>query len=925
MDSRVTDAAPQGPLGPFVGRARELKWLSDAVGSTLAGRGALVLVAGEPGIGKTRLAAELAQRAIERDVVVCWGRCWESAGAPAFWPWMQVVRACLQGASPDERRADLGRAAADIARVIPEAATDQPPPQSLGLRPEEERFRFFDGLTLFLKATSRRRPLLLVFDDLQWADPPSLLLLEFVARELGDTPLMVAATYRDTDLHAAHPLRTTLGALVRATECTHATLSGFDGEEIQRYVGMVAGQPPSARLVTALERHTEGNPFFLREVVQLLAAAAERPIAHIDERELDRLGLPSGVRDAISRRLEPLPHLCRALLSVAAVIGREFDLERLAAVSRADRPNDARSAAELHAALEPALERGLLLDGERLAFAHALIRETLYAETPPARRAALHRRVADTLEATYGKRDTHAAEIAHHFAAAGASADAARYARRAGHHAMAHFAYEAAVHAYRAALEQLPAAAEPERCDLLLALGEAEIRAGEPTAARETSFRAAELGRQLGLGDHLASAALGFGWHFDAGVIDHQRIALLKEALDILDPGDGVLRAKVMARLAVAIYFVPDSYASRAALSAEAVRMARGLGDAATLAFVINARLYALWVPADTGARLELARELLQLAERCGDDELTLQSRHWLVMDLIECGQIDAGLRHVEAHAALASRLRQPLYLWFAAMWRATLAVMQGRFADAEVDIPRAYELGARAEPANAEQTAMTQMFFLRLEQGRVGELVAGAEAWRVEGAFDAAQACGRALLFAEAERPEAMQEELDYLRRLGLQNIPRDAGWLTALAALAMALARFPDAALAREVHDLLLPFRTRIALAGMLSSCYAAISHHLGVLAGMLSDWTAAEAHFRDALATHQRLGARPLIARTQHEWAAMLVARDAPGDRDHADELLERAIDTARELGMDALRDRAAALRAAIATGAATPYGP
>ena len=920
---------------PFVGRGQELALLQAALREAIDGCGNLVLLTGESGVGKTRMASEFAAGARAGGATVLWGRCWEAGGAPPFWPWIQVVRAYLEQHAPEVARADLGRSVFDIARIVPEVATVTGQAeaistgQSLAITPEHERFRIFDALTSFLKVASRRQPIVLILDDLQWADEPTLLLLEFLVREVGNCALLTLAMYRDGDATTSGALQNTLGGLIRDPRCQRMVLGGLMITDIALYVQGTLGRRPSATLVTALAERTEGNPFFLREVVQWLAA--EGLLDETNSAAWDVV-LPTGVRQAITRRLAPLPPTCRHLLGLASVIGREFDLDVLHVLASHHDVGDHPSPIEsMLAALQPARSAGLIQEvsasGRRWTFAHTLIRETIYSEITTTRRHTLHGRIAHVLETFYANDlEAHLSELAYHFVASGPGpGDQARaflYARWAGDRALQHCAYEEAVRWYQRA-RALHAAQlawnDQIRCELLLALGEAQMRAGDTVGARERALEAAEVARRLGLREHFARAALGFGWWFRIGVVDAECIALLTEALGQLEDGDSPLKSRLLARLAAALYWLPGSHQRRDEVSAEAVAMARRLPDPEALAFALNARLYALWVPGDAELRLNVSRELLRLAESADDRELALQSRHWVVTDLLELGQIESAEREIAAHARLAEELRQPLYLWFASVWRAMRALLQGRFDHAESLAATALEIGLRAEPENAEPVYSALMFWLRREQGRMEEMVEAIRAYAAQHP-DLARTfgCALALMYAELERKTDAEREFQALVTFGFANLQRveAVNWQMALAAAAEACGYLDDPH-AVDLYPLLLPFARRNILAGMANVCFGSGSRYLGLLATTLRRWPEAEQHFDDALAMHAELRSPPLIARTQHDYARMLIARDAPTDRARALALLDSAVATARALGMRALVEKSLALQAAVAT--------
>ena len=315
--------------GVFVGRQREMGELKAALEDALSGRGRLVTLVGEPGIGKTRTALELATYAGLRQAQVLWGRCYEGEGAPPYWPWVQAIRSYVRDVDPEQLRSEMGAGAADIAEIVSDVREQLPgldvPPQ---LEPEQARFRLFDSITAFLKSAGQRKPLVLVLDDLHWADHPSLLLLEFVARELASARVLIIGTYRDMELSRQHPLSATLGELTRERIFQRVLLRGLDQEDVGRFVELVSGVNPPSGMVEAVHRQTEGNPLFVTEVVRLLVQEGDL-VQDSSGRESWSVRIPEGVREVIGRRLDRLSERCNETLTIASVIGREFTLEPL--------------------------------------------------------------------------------------------------------------------------------------------------------------------------------------------------------------------------------------------------------------------------------------------------------------------------------------------------------------------------------------------------------------------------------------------------------------------------------------------------------------------------------------------------------------------------------------------------------------------
>jgi DNA-binding winged helix-turn-helix (wHTH) protein len=652
----------------FVGREAALGRLGDALDAAVAGSGRIVLLVGEPGIGKTRTADEVTRLAQERGARVHVGRCFEGEGAPAFWPWLQILRDCVQALPTPQLEEDLGVDAAALAQLIPELRGRLPNlPAGDGSEGEQARFRLFDGITGFLLRMARREPLLLILDDLHWSDDATLRLFEFLAAELREAPVLLLGTYRDVEVRREHPLSRLLGALARQPDCERVALHGLGADEVARLVEAVAGQAPSPALVAAVCDMTEGNPFFIHELVRLLADQGRLSEAQ-DERTWS-LALPQSVRDAVGRRLDALSGECNVLLRIAAVLGREFGLKTLESVSglRSD---------ELLEQLGEALDARVLVEPDggfgRYAFSHALVRQTLYDELRAPQRIALHRRVGEALEVAWGARaDAPLAELAHHFfeAAPGAGVDKALdYAVRAARRAHELLAYEESARLYGLALDVLDLELPPDelrRCELLLALGDERAIAGVTERARESFERAAELARRLGRVDLFGLAAMGYRGFGEMGnPAEPLALALLADALESLGDDHPAIRARLLSRLTG----TPPhslSMANRERLSEEALGLARKTGDPTALKDALGARLWASLGPDHVPRRLELARELLDLAVRLDDPRIALDGYESLFGAHLILGDMPAADRalalHVELHPRQPRGLRRSL------------------------------------------------------------------------------------------------------------------------------------------------------------------------------------------------------------------------------------------------------------------------
>ena len=905
----AAEPAVETPRSAFVGRERELAELVGGLDHAFAGRGGLFLLVGEPGIGKSRLAEELIAQARARGARVLVGRCWEAGGAPAYWPWVQSLRPYLRDTDADSLRSQLRGGAADMARLFPELrdllADLAPAPQ---LESAGARFQLFDSMTAFLKSAAAARPLVLVLDDLHAADEPSLLLLQFVARELGKSRLLIVGAYRDVDPTLSHPLTTTLTELAREPVTRTLALVGLGEADVARFIELAAPGASAAELGPAVHAETEGNPLFVGEIVRLIAS--ERGLR---EPAMTPLAIPESVREVIGRRLRHLSDDCNRLLAQASALGREFDLDALARVSGLSRG----AILEL---LDEGVEARVVTEVPgvigRMRFAHALIRDAAYLRLSRSRRVQLHRQVGEALEALYSSDlDAHLAELAHHFyksAAGGNGQKAVDYARQAGARAVALLAYEEAVRLYEMALEALGsvgAATAQLRCELLLALADAQGRAGDGLAARSTFLRAADLARSAGLPEMLAEAAVGYGGRFlwAHALADEQLVPLLEDGLSAVGEADSVLRVQLLARLAAALRHGP-SRERRERISEEAIQTARRIGDPATLAYALAAAECALHAPHNAHTRLAKGDEIVSLVAGTGDRERLFDGHEHSFWAAWELGDPDRRAVELASMTRVAEELRQPAQLWMLATAEATLAVSQGRFAEAPELIERAAAIGENVLAWHAAAARKMQLFLLRREQGRLDGLVREVRNHGDEFPSPLVHRAILAHIYARLERTEEAQALLNELTSRDLSNWHVDEEWLVSICLLAETCAILGDTRPAAPLYELLLPYGPLNTVA-VPELALGSTSQALGILATLLGRFDNAARHFEEALQMNERMGARPWLAHTQEDHARMLLRRNDQGDRERAEKLLSRAQATYQELGMqgDAAKQR------------------
>ena len=919
------DGAGQRPHdAAFIGRERELRAIGRLLARALSGTSATVAIAGEPGIGKSHTAEVVARWAGERGMQVLWGRCNEEPGAPPHWPWLQLVRGWLQSHDDEALRRVLGAAAAPLAEIVPEVAARLPGCEPLPAIADatQARFRLFEAISGFWRRAATEQPLLLVLDNLHWADASSLRLLEFLAPDLAASPVLLLVTYRDAELSRQHPLSNTLGELSRLHGFERLRLGGLGLDETALMMALAGGASVAPALVETIHQQTEGNPLFVAEMTRLLLqegvlGAGPRGVAPARDGVMPPR-IPEGIKEVIGRRLNRLAPQTNLVLGGAAIIGRAFDASLL------PRLLDDLDEEACAGALEEALQAGViecLAEPGRYHFAHALFRETLYEEVGPPRRSRLHLKVVQALEDAHGEQlARHLPALAHHAWAALPGGDAARaadYARLAGEQAGRLFAHEEAARYYRLALQAVDAAprADPSlRCQLFNAVGEAHSRAGEYLAAQQAFEQAFRLARQTGSAAETARAALGYetaSWC--PGMPGVAAARLLREALDAAGTEDLALLARLLSALGRALVFSGEE-AQALKVYQQALAMARRSGQPLTLAATLVATLTARWQHERVAERIANAAEAVALAQAAGDRSLVLEASAWRMFDSFELGDLASWRRQIADYERGAEEFREPFLRYVAASSRTMHALFEGRFEEAERLAQCTLRIGDRMPGLDAAGVYGVQMFTLRREQGRlaeVGPLVRHfvqtnpqATVWRP----------GLALIYAELGQLAAAREQFELLAADDFRGLARDGAWLASIAYLAQVCAALADAPRAQVLHGLLLPYAGGNLLAGTSIACLGAADTLLGLLCTTLRQWAEAERHFVAAMAQNADQGARPALARTRVHYAAMLLARAGGADRALAASLLDDAAREAQALGMGALAAQIVAIRPA-----------
>jgi class 3 adenylate cyclase/tetratricopeptide (TPR) repeat protein len=908
--SRTTPFRAKAPgEAPLIGRDGLLSTLTDILEAVVTHRRPeYVTLSGDPGVGKSRLVREFAAgiSRLRPNLAVRYGRCLPYGHGVTFWALGEIVKAHCGIHESDSPESAGQRLTAALDSLVADdrerewmRARIRPLIGASGASPmvEAEPIETFAAWRRFLEVIAADRPLLLVIEDLHWANAGLLEFLAYLAESVHDLPLLGVATCRAEGNRHGWERRSGTVAL---------PLEPLEHHDIELLIdGVLGGRPLRRDMRTAISKRAGGNPLFTEELVRM---AVERSSAGSgSEAELNEQStlVPDTVQAVMSSRLDTLSDAERLVLHDAAVIGERFWVGAVARLADAD-PEAVRPVLEDLAArgFIRTKPQSVVRNEEEFVFWHILLRDVAYQRLPRSARAVKHRAAASWIEEMAGNRaGDHAEMLASHFSAALSLSqsipgvpvqqlhnDAARalsYTVEAAERATRLHAHgEAARHYAQAvrALDLLDPIDAGRRCELIVARGEAERRAGRVEDAKRTLCQGAELAMDLDASVMLARAALAFGGpSVRMGQLDRRVVALLDAALSRLGDDAPALRARVLARLAMELYFGGPP-AQRDALIAEAMACARRAGDPAALAFVLGASHWTLWGPENPEQRLGLATELVQLGESLDERELTLQGHHWRLTDLLEIGDIAAADQELEAHAHLAHELRQPYYLWQTQLRRALRAQMSGDFDDAERLAQQAWEMGREVDP----ETAAGYLLAVRLALAREGgdleqlepEVSRGVEEFPTQPAWRAM----RAWIHEGCGELRTAARDLETVARDDFATLPRDYRWMGAIAMLAEVAVTLRDRPRAAALYQALSPFAARNVLFGRAAVVFGSAARYLGLLATVLGRWEEAEGHLARALATNTAMQAWPSVAHTHLALARLAIARagmDAAGE--------------------------------------------
>jgi DNA-binding SARP family transcriptional activator len=883
---------------PFVGRNDELGRLEAALTSAADwGVRRLVVIAGEPGIGKTRLAATLAVDARAKGALALYGRCDEGLEAP-FQPFVEALGQLVSTSDVAALVASLGVRASYLTRLLPELrpyVSVEAPAED----PAVARFHLFDAIDVMLASVSTSAPVVLVLDDLHWADATSLMLLRFLARSPRLARLLVVGTYRHTELSRTHPLEACLSDLRSGSGVDSLLLRGLNETDIRELLDAWDGEAPSGDFVTVLEQQTEGNPFFVEEVIR-----------HLEQSMAAKIGdIPEGVRGVIGRRLSRLKPAVYDTLRVAAVIGPEFDLSTLAEATGWNRD-------ELLDALDEAVAAELVTEAPAsfggYEFTHALVRQTLYQELSATRRAQIHWRIGRSLAVVHPD-DPH--RRARHFAEgllAGNPIEAVEAALVAGDRAREMLAFEQASEQFARAVAMLDDAEVDDadrRYRALEGLGAAHLAMGNQEPSRAALFEAADLARLHGWTDRLADVACQFRFiditqHDDAG------IGLIDEALGALGQRDEPRVVRLLSMRSTHSVAVLDKL--DVATADAAVAMARRLGDAAELRFALSSRAMALVCSPDLAKLFEACDEAITASAGNSPSRAHAQATRALALAYLRAGDRAGYERALEEARIEFEERHEELGVFLMDVLDVVVAIADGRFADAE-RLGRGVTQRFSGFPSAALATTV-MLGGAHTEQGRHAEVIPAAEQLLAE-VPDRGYWAWLATAYHDVGRDSDARRIFDRYAADNWATVPK--AWARALPLrhLAELCARFGDRDRATSFRPLVEPWAGQLWIAGWATSLEGAADRALGQVDMARGNFEDAEAEFEAALALERHFGAAALTARTLYWYAQMLRTRNAGHDRVRAARVLDEALETTERLGMSVLHSQSEELRARV----------
>ena len=900
----------------FVGRVDESSTMTRAFDEAAAGRRQVVLVGGEPGIGKTALVAAAASAASREGAWVLYGRCDEDLFVP-YQPWVEALSHLVAHCPDDlkaEHLADRGRV---LSRLVPDLDGRTRDAAPAAVDDDAERHLLFDAVEDLLRRAADVAPVVLVLDDLQWADEATLQVLRHVAGAAGPQRLLVLGTFRSSEVDRDGTLAETLASLHRVPGVARLAVDGLGGTDLLALLETLAGQgmqTSGVALRDAVLVETDGNPFFATELLRHLVETGD--LCRDDggnwhvTRDVARTGLPVSIREVVASRVRRLGPETERLLTVAAVIGRDIEVDLLAEVAgiAEDRVVDLCDAAVEAAVLH---ETAVV---DRYTFAHALVERTLHDSLSATRRARTHRAVAEALDARCGEDPgDRVGALAHHWSHASgpdAAERAVHFAGMAGRRALRQLAPAEAVRWFTEALARLPDGqrADALGIDLRIGLGEAERLVGRPEH-RVTLLEAAEDARTAGLPDLLVRAALANsdGKANAIGQVDDERVAILGAALDAVGPHDSIERARLLAVLSAELSFEPGG--SSTTVAAEAVAMARRVGDPQTFVVVVAECSAGLVVPEHLQEHLVDVAEVARIADASGDPTLGVLA-HWSGgFAAADAGRRDELAEHALRLRAAAERTGIGTHRWFAAHMAVLDALFGGDLAAVDAALTEYQEIGNRSgKEADTLTQAAAMIVTLAFYRGELGPVIPMVE-------FGREHNPGLPVYSATLAWAHALEDDLVPARRLLDEAraddfaLPRDFIWTTGQCLWMQVAHVLGDRAAASVLLERLEPLGHMMACSH--ASVIGAVRHYVGLGRMTVGDLDRAVEDLERAVELHRSVRAPHLVAMSECSLAAALATTGDGDDLARARTLAAAALRAADDGGYGYVRRDAAAL--------------
>jgi DNA-binding SARP family transcriptional activator/tetratricopeptide (TPR) repeat protein len=843
----------------LIGRLRELSWLASDLVAARSGSMRVAMLGGEAGIGKTTLVAAFARaQHLQGGNVVAYGRCAEGAAVPLE-PFRSIVADLVEHAPLALLRAHCERCGGELQRVAPRLGDRLwvPPP-----RPSDdatERHQLFEAIADLLRRVAVNGSLTLILDDVHWAEPTALLLLRHLGRSLVDASVLVLACYRDTSVEATDDVWSALVNLDPG-RCRWISLTGFDDAEMTRLIGSITRREVAGGdVLRQIHGETAGNPLYAAQLVRHLWESELLAIEDGEIRLIDRkLGddIPRSLVEVVWSRVRALGDDAAVVLRAASVLGVDFDEDVLVPVTEL-------TGAEVDASLDGAMGAGLLVETgdapRRLRFTHALVAHALYSRLSPRQRRRLHGRAVQVLRRIdeVPRPDT-VVELARHSALAGDLTAAQRWAVAAADHAFGHVApSEAAAWCERALAyadgRQVPAV---ERAALVLRLGEARRREGDPRASR-TLLDAARLAEEAGATDVLIRAALANDRGFTpAGGVDREQLAALEAAIADVDPSDEATYARLLACHAQELVSTTRQD-ERFSAAHKAIELSEGSDDPTLLPRMISALVFALWGHDTLDLQRRLATQAVDLAATVADPALEFsahRARYYVAVVSADAGSAQASLRRMRD---IAAEIGEPRMAWNVAVFEAFEAVMTARLIDGEQTAERALGIGTEIGEPVAFMLYAGQLFMNRSFAGRYAEVVPLLEQAMSTDPDSFPFRLAHAISCAVAGRTAEARAVLDEGAAAGFADLPRDHLWMTSVVGYAVLAIELADRGAAAQLYPMLQPFGDQVAFNGATSQ--GDIGAYLGKLASLLGRHDAADAHLRRALEVNVTFGWR------------------------------------------------------------------